>query len=162
MPAYVRLSLPDFADADPDALLGLLEKGHARDGFATQYSQQTTAWATVIPEMQKQVRGLLPCAAGWTVLLEFPLYRLRKRIDAVILAGHLIVVLEVKVGESVFRAEDERQVEEYALDLRDFHFASRNQALLPVLWCTRAANPQIQYASGDEQVARVHRVPCAE
>src|SRR5262249_52255942 len=120
MPAYVRLALPEFVDANPDALLGLLEKGHARDGYATQFSHQTTAWGAVLPELQKQLRGLLPRADGWTVLLEFPLYRLRKRIDVVILAEQLIVVLELKVGETTFHAEDVRQVEEYALDLRDF------------------------------------------
>jgi hypothetical protein len=158
MPAYVRLSLPDFIDANPDALLGQLEKSHSRDGYATQFSRQTTAWGTVLPELQKQFRGLLPRAAKWTVLLEFPLYRLRKRIDLVILAGQLIVVLEVKVGETIFRAEDVRQVEEYALDLRDFHAASHNRALLPILWCTSASSPPTQYDYSDEQVARVQRV----
>jgi hypothetical protein len=158
MPAYVRQTLTDFVTADPDTLLGLLERGHARDGFATQYSQATTAWGTVLPELQNQLRGLLPRAGGWAVLLEFPLYRLRKRIDVVILAGPLVVVIELKVGETTFRAEDVRQVEEYALNLRDFHGGSRTRHLLPILWCTSAIGGSTLYCPGDEQVARVHRV----
>jgi hypothetical protein len=158
MPAYVRLSLHDFIHADVDALLGQLERCHARDGFATQFSSQTAAWEVILPELQKQLRRLLPGAASWAVLLEFPLYRLRKRIDAVILAGHLIVVLEIKVGEARFCAEDVRQVEDYALDLRDFHAASHERKLLPVLWCTSASTGANHFIACDEQVAQVHRV----
>jgi hypothetical protein len=66
------------------------------------------------------------------VLLEYPLYRLRRRIDVVILAGTTIVVVECKVGAEKFNSEDLRQVEEYALDLRDFHAASNGRSIVPV------------------------------
>ena len=79
-----------------------------------------------------------PNTADWLVLLEYPLYRLRRRIDVLILSPTAIVVVELKVGESSFRSADRRQVEEYALDLRDFHAASSGLSLVPVLWCTDA------------------------
>jgi hypothetical protein len=158
MPAYARFSLLDFVTADPHAIHGQLEKGHARDGYATQFSTQTIAWDIILPALQKELGKLLPDAAQWAVLLEFPLYRLRRRIDAVILTGQIIVVLETKVGEASFRAEDVRQVEEYALDLRDFHAGSHERPLLPVLWCTSAPPVADRFTESDEQVARVHHV----
>ena len=59
--------------------------------------------------------------------------RRQRRIDAVILAGSLIFVLEFKsgpVGESLAAA---RQVEDYALDLAYFHKPSHNRIISPVL-----------------------------
>src|SRR5262249_24331926 len=75
------------------------------------------------------------------------------------LTEQFIVVLEMKVGESVFRAEDARQAEEYALDLRDFHAASHERDILPILWCTNAPEtaPLTCIPSGDK-VAQVQRV----
>jgi hypothetical protein len=73
------------------------------------------------------------------VLLEFPLYRLQRRIDVVLLATSIVVVVEAKIGERHFRAADARQVEEYGLDLRDFHEQSSGHLIVPVLWATEAS-----------------------
>jgi hypothetical protein len=56
----------------------------------------------------------------------------------VILADRTVFVVEAKVGESRFLAADARQVEAYALDLRDFHEESRDLLIVPVLWATAA------------------------
>src|SRR6476469_4630757 len=77
-------------------------------------------------------------SSNWSILLEYPLYRLRRRIDVVILARDLIVVVEYKVGAENFTPVDQRQVEEYSLDLCDFHAKSYGLRILPVLWCTEA------------------------
>ena len=45
-------------------------------------------------------------------------------------------MVECKVGAGAFTAEDRRQVEEYAPDLRDFHAESCHRRILPVLWVT--------------------------
>jgi hypothetical protein len=162
MPAYARLPLRAFISADPSALLGLLNQAYADDGYSKQFTHQTKAWATALPLLKNQLTTLielLPRAANWTVLLEFPLYRLRRRIDAVLLADQVVVTIEMKVGESVFRAEDTRQAEEYALDLRDFHAGSRGRPVLPVLWCTGAPNSEhFCYTRGEDPVAPVHRI----
>jgi hypothetical protein len=162
MPAYVRLPITRLVSADPSALVGELHKAHASDGYATQFTQQTKAWSTALPLLQDQLRtliDLLPRAANWAILLEFPLHRLRQRVDAVLLAEHVIVTVEMKVGEHTFRAEDARQAEEYALDLRDFHGGSHRHPLLPVLWCTAAPDtPSARYTPGEDTVAPVHRV----
>jgi hypothetical protein len=162
MPAYLHLPLASLVSADPSALVGRLHQAYAADGYAKQFTQQTKAWAAAIPLLQDQLGSLfnlLPRASGWTILLEFHLYRLRRRLDAVLLAERVIVVVEMKVGEYAFRAEDARQAEEYALDLRDFHAGSRDRPLLPVLWCTAAPDSAPTcYNPGKDSVAPVHRV----
>src|SRR5262249_6729113 len=68
-----------------------------------------------------------------------------------------IVVLEAKVGETTFRLDDERQVVDYALDLRDFHAGSRGRGLLPVLWCTDGPVSQVAPVNLVDSVANVQR-----
>src|ERR1017187_3524698 len=139
MPAYARRKIDQFIDDDVGAIVGSLQQGYAADGFSKQYTRQTKAWARVIPKLQHTFVQLLqvrPEAHDWTILLEYPLYRLRRRIDIVILANSLVVVVECKVGTVVFAAQDRRQVEEYALDLRDFHAESCHRRIFPVLGLT--------------------------
>jgi hypothetical protein len=143
MRAYFRGTLHEFISTELAALLGRLELAYGRDGFASQYTTQTRAWADVIPQLRSACESLLnryPEAAQWFLLLEYPLYRLRRRLDVVLLAGELVVVIEVKVGAQKFLAQDIRQVEDYSLDLRDFHSGTANRRILPVLWSTDVAN----------------------
>ena len=141
MAAYYSASLGNFVHANVSTIAASLHSRYATDGFSSQYTAQTKSWEHSIPLLQKELQTLLasqPDSSNWQVLLEYPLYRLRRRIDVVILASFAVVVVELKVGETSFRSADRRQVEEYALDLRDFHAASSNARLMPVLWCTRA------------------------
>src|SRR5271156_6236067 len=117
MPAYYRAGLAEFIAAEPQAVIGQLQIKYAEDGFAQQYLTQTRAWAEVIPLLQAEAQTLIeqvPGARYWTILLEFPLYRLQRRVDIVVLTTS-IVVIESKVGEERFVSSDERQVEEYCL-----------------------------------------------
>src|SRR5690349_4125653 len=101
MPAYVRHTVGKFVHEDSAKMVGCLQQAYADDGFASQYTRQTQAWARIIPKLQQmfvQLLSVRPEAHEWAVLLEYPLYRLRRRIDLVILAGSLVVVVECKVG----------------------------------------------------------------
>ena len=71
---------------------------------------------------------------------------------------HDLYVIESKVGEERFLSSDERQVEEYCLDLRDFHEGSRAQNLFPVLWATHAASQEFRNPAVTDFVAPVSRV----
>jgi hypothetical protein len=46
---------------------------------------------------------------------------LRRRVDFLLVAPQALAAIEVKIVEDQFRSSDRWQVEEYALDLRDFH-----------------------------------------
>lgn len=141
MPAYYRQDIQTFLRHSPAHVIGVLHDGYAADGFASQYTRQTRAWLEEIPALQSLLQRLVEMrkdAYQWILLLEYPLYRLRRRIDVIILAGDAIVVIECKVGSERFAAQDVRQVEEYALDLRDFHAESKGRRIVPVLWSTDA------------------------
>jgi hypothetical protein len=84
---------------------------------------------------------LLSHQAG-AIYLEFIIPRMGRRIDAVVVIGAVIFVLEFKVGERDFRTQDVDQVVDYALDLQNFHEGSHDAYIAPVLICTRASRHQ--------------------
>lgn len=141
MPAYFRCSITEFLAASDDTVIAKLQTAYASDGYRSQYTTQTIAWATTLPALRREFSDLLrmfPSADTWHLLLEYPLYRLRRRIDAVVLTPDAVVVLELKTGAKSFDSADRRQAEEYAQDLRDFHAASARARLRPVLWALEA------------------------
>ena len=72
------------------------------------------------------------------VLFEYSIPRLGKRVDVVILLKGIVFVLEFKVGAQSFSRQDSEQVWDYALDLKNFHEASRDLIIVPVLIATNA------------------------
>ena len=77
-------------------------------------------------------------ASEWTILFEYEVPRRSKRIDVVVLARDVIVAVEFKVGAVRFDRDARWQTEQYALDLRDFHKASRDRRIAPFLVATEA------------------------
>jgi len=70
--------------------------------------------------------------------LEFTIPRMGRRIDALVIVGPVIFVLEFKVGEQAFSSQDVDQVVDYGLDLHNFHEGSHDAYIAPVLICTQA------------------------
>ena len=132
VPAYVRRTLAELCSESPTSLLGELAAGNARASFPIT-PEQIEAWRFQLPPLQRAAALLteqFPGAASWAVLLEYPIPRIGKRIDAVLLMHDVIAVLEFKTGES--RQSAAAQVEDYAQMLRDFHENSRAQVVLPI------------------------------
>lgn len=73
-----------------------------------------------------------------SIYLEFSVPRLGKRIDAVLVVGPVLFVIEFKVGEADFTGQALDQVWDYALDLKNFHEPSHRIAIAPVLVATNA------------------------
>ncbi len=61
-----------------------------------------------------------------------------QRIDAIVLIGSVIFILEFKVGEKDFTSYAIDQVMDYALDLKNFHETSHEQFIAPILIATKA------------------------
>ena len=78
---------------------------------------QVQAWRAQIDLLR---HALTVAPRGWRLLLEYPLLRLGRRIDAVLLTDRAVLVLEFKVGAPSFSNIDRQQVEDYALDLSIF------------------------------------------
>jgi hypothetical protein len=102
----------------------------AIETHATNRETQLRAWAWEINILRS---ALTEMPQHWRLLLEYPLVRLGRVIDAVLVTDRAIFVFEFKALNSQLSADARRQVEDYALDLRDFHAGSRHHVIVPVL-----------------------------
>ncbi|MEI2739219.1 MAG: DNA/RNA helicase domain-containing protein [Chitinophagaceae bacterium] len=72
------------------------------------------------------------------IFFEYSIPRMGRRIDTVLVIENVIFVLEFKVGEKEFLANDIDQVWDYALDLKNFHETSHKHLVAPILIATEA------------------------
>ena len=103
---------------------------------------QLHAWRQQIVLLRTALRDL---PGAWHVLFEYPLLRLGRRIDTVVLSERGILVLEFKVGATLISTLDRQQTEDYALDLYDFHAESRVHPVVPILVATQARPPAVEW-----------------
>lgn len=122
-------SIGDFLVAPDVEILGRLARAH---GPAIDPTQRD-AWIQEIGILKQTLHGL-----RGTIYLEFDVPRLGSRIDAVVIVGPVVFPVEFKCGEEVFYATDVYQAWDYALDLKNFHKASHDVPLLPILVATDA------------------------
>ena len=130
------MKVSDFLATPP---LRLVERLAFDDAcrFRRNEPQQIRAWAAGINCLRSALAGWSD-ALAWDLVLEYPLLRLGRRIDAVLVTPRAIVVLEFKAGATRFEAADRQQAWDYALDLQDFHGASRHHPIIPILVATHA------------------------
>lgn len=98
---------------------------------------QRNAWLEQIEILRTL---LLPEQAGQTakIYFEYTIPRLGRRVDVILIVGHVLFVLEFKAGETAFNGRALDQVWDYALDLKHFHEASHMLCIVPVLIATKA------------------------
>lgn len=138
MRAYYSASKAQF-DSHSDAhILGELAKWHS---FALEAAQKG-AWMQQIAILRVTLKDI----PAFTLFLEFAIPRMGKRADAVVLIGMTVFVIEFKVGSQTFDRQALEQVEDYALDLKNFHQGSHDLPIVPILVATHAE------ASGDVQM----------
>ena len=99
--------------------------------------EQSDAWDSQIKELQSR---LSKCEIEGDIIFEYDIVRLGKRIDVVLLIRHMVFSLEFKNGKSVFTAQDARQAEDYAIDIKNFHKESEDLYVCPILIATDADN----------------------
>jgi len=127
--AYYSAPIDRFLTTDPQQVLGTLVAAHTHDLDINQRQ----AWQEQIGVLGHVLRGF----AG-TIFLEFDAPRLGSRIDAVMVSGPVIFAIEFKCGEHQFRVADYNQAWDYALDLKNFHAASHESPIFPILVATQA------------------------
>ncbi len=126
--------MPNSLERESEGIVGGLAT-RLVESHSINRDTQIRAWRVQIELLRHALTGLPP---DWHLLLEYPLLRDSRRIDAVILTGHAILVLEFKVGAASFTNVDRQQVEDYALDIFDFHAESRAYPIVPILVATDA------------------------
>ncbi len=132
----------DFVAADPVAIIGQLASQHVAFHPAAE-AEQVAAWQRQIALLKAAFEDLGKASEAWSVLLECPLLRLGRRLDAVILAPGAVVVIEFKIGASSFDSTARYQVERYARCLLDFHEASQSRRVVPILCAELASTSKL-------------------
>ncbi len=128
--SYYSAPVPQFLRSAEDAILGELTRRHHH---ALEHEQRG-AWLSQIAILKDQL-GSNPFGH---LFLEFSIPRMGKRADSVVIRNGIIFVIEFKVGSETFERHAIDQVEDYALDLKNFHLGSHDAPILPVLVATRA------------------------
>lgn len=135
MPAWWSGSVAALLASEPAVIVGTLAR-HLVGAHARNHPQQLRAWHRDIILLADALRSAPP---DWHLLLEYPIVRLGQRIDAVLLTDRAILVLEFKGADISTSAG--RQVEDYALDLFEFHAACRAHPVVPILVADLAVPP---------------------
>ena len=111
---------------------------------------QRDAWSTQIEFLRSRLLDL----SGF-IFFEFNVPRMGRRIDVVLIIETIIFVLEFKVGEKAFDRSAIDQVWDYGLDLKNFHEASHDASIVPILIPTEATKcPPIEFFADVDQVYR--------
>ena len=126
---YYSDSLGNFKKATSNEIFGLLA---TNNNFALEQTQRD-AWLEEINILQE----ILNPYQG-SIYLEYSIPRMGKRIDALIIIGPVIFVLEFKIGEKEFLPYAIDQVYDYALDLKNFHESSHDLFIALILIATKA------------------------
>jgi hypothetical protein len=128
--AYYSASANEFVQQAPATILGELVARHTFDVDLNQRG----AWQVEITHLQQAVRP----HPNSHLFLEFAIPRMGKRVDAVLVVGGLIFVIEYKVGATQYQRHANDQVLDYALDLKNFHAGSHDCIIVPILVATNA------------------------
>ena len=141
--AYYGDTLQQFVSEHPERIVGKLALAHGHN----VEREQMQAW-------EEEIRVLRSALSGFvgTIYLEFEVPRLASRIDAVLISGPAILPIEFKIGENAYKTAHYNQVWDYALDLKNFHLASHDAPIFPMLVATGAIHGdtlwQVEHVDG--------------
>lgn len=136
--AFYAASVGSFLQQDPTAIIGALSERHVAF-HASAEAEQVKAWRREIEILAAAFEQIGPRCYDWSLLLEYPLLRLGKRLDAVVLSPGVVHVVEFKIGAKRFTGADRLQTEMYAQALRDFHEVAQRGRIVPIL-CAEGAS----------------------
>lgn len=129
--AWYGASVESFGNTPTKAVLGEL----ASNGTFALEEAQRDAWVAEVDFLRERLRGI----SGW-VFFEFNIPRMGRRVDVVLLTSGIVFVIEFKVGASTVDPSSVDQAWDYALDIKNFHEASHNLTIVPILIATDARN----------------------
>ena len=138
MAAYFKATVSNFLTMPAGEVAGALSQRLIQH-FTGNYQEQLRAWQQQIALLQGAYRKPLehfPSVGRWANVLKYPLLRLQRRPNSVTLVGQIVPVIEFKFGARRYEAHEARQLEDYALDLRDFHQASHRLTIVSMLCAT--------------------------
>ncbi|MCX7781530.1 MAG: hypothetical protein N2491_11615, partial [Negativicutes bacterium] len=140
---YYSASIGIFLAQTENEILGELSRNNP---FGLDETQKN-AWMYQMRLLKTQLSSF----SEGSIIFEYTIPRIGKRIDNVFIMNGLIFLLEFKVGDSVYHNYAAEQVMDYALDLKNFHKESHNKIIVPIVVATRADRKEnyiSQYSDG--------------
>ncbi len=134
MASFYHARAGEFLARSETEIIAELSIAYANRGYTNQYTDQTLSWERDVTSLKAALTICAesnPSAVEWGIILEFSIPRKEMRIDAVLLVGSHVVILEAKSSDRGIQGR--RQVEEYALLLHYFHKGSAFRRIVPVL-----------------------------
>jgi hypothetical protein len=128
--AYYGADVATFLATSTEEVVGRLALA---DPHGSLEATQRQAWQEETHILRDALSGLIG-----TLFLEFDVPRLGSRIDAALVAGPAAFVIEFKCGEKRFTTDAYNQAWDYGLDLKNFHHASHDASIFPLLVATAA------------------------
>lgn len=141
-----KAKVNQFLVSQEDKILGQLTNQHKHRQLE---QQQINSWRRQIKELKQTLVGF----PDGTLLLEFEIPRIGKRVDAILILNGSILVLEYKVGAKTYDAISIDQAYDYALDLKNFHKASHHLTIVPILIATDAISKSTTLEIGIDGIA---------
>ncbi len=142
-----RAQVGQFILDSEEQILGFLTNNHKHRQLE---QQQINAWRQQI----KELKVALSSYQQATLLLEFEIPRVGKRVDAILILRGSIFVLEYKVGAIAYDSISIDQVHDYALDLKNFHKVSHELTIFPILVATSAPDKNLALEIDADGVAK--------
>jgi hypothetical protein len=127
-------SVRELLRSDTNTIVGHLATHAAARSLGAIEDKQIHVWTQTIEWIKGALEDCLKSNKeihAWTVCFEYEIPRRGGRIDAVLLADRFILVIEFKAGKA--DKNSRRQVEDYGLELIDFHAASHNKLIFPMV-----------------------------
>ena len=110
--AYYRAPVSEFLSAQPASVRGTLAASHP---FPLGRQPRDAR------EEGIQILKVALDGAPGTIFLEFEVPRLVRRVDAVLVRGPAVFLVEFKCGEDEYHLGNDNQAWDYALDLKNVH-----------------------------------------
>ena len=131
---FYKSTISHFVTTDQAAILGQMATVNSFD----LTPQQRDAWVDQIQCLKLGLAG-----HDGDIYFEYSIPRMGRRVDTIVLIGPVIFVVEFKVGEKAFNAQDLEQVMDYGLDLSNFHEGSHDKFVIPILVATEAQDTHV-------------------
>jgi len=147
-----RDSLNNFVGRKTNEILGDL----LANNYGSVEGLQRNAWQEQIALLQGLLVDRNESWLDGSVYFEYSIPRLGRRIDVLLIIQHVVFVIEFKTGESKFTLDALDQVWDYALDLKNFHEATHDLWVAPILVATAADDQalKLQATIHDDKLLR--------
>lgn len=130
-------SVNEFKNNDNNYILGELTKNY---NFELD-DLQKNAWISQINILKDQLSTI----DNGDIIFEYTIPRMGSIIDNVLLIDGLVFIIEFKVGETEYKKADLDQLENYIKILKNYHYESRDNILIPILVATEAETTNNQF-----------------